>query len=299
MEAHEVEISEFIGYLSFEKRYSPHTTRAYHQDLREFYFYIGSEFKTNSIRQVTLRMVRAYMAHLSSAGMGNKTIHRKISSIQSYCKYLLKNGQIDKDPLQRIQKPKLSKKLPETLDQITLERLFERLSEGVGWENSITRIIISILYCTGIRRAEIQGLKINDLDLSKRQLKVFGKRSKERMIPITEFLKKEILLYLSQRELIQGAQHEPSLLIDQKAQALTSVKIYSIVRSALSMVTTADKKSPHMLRHAFASHLLDEGAELTAVKELLGHTSLAATQIYTHHSIERLRTIYKNKHPKA
>ena len=299
MEAEETYIQSFIEYLQFEKRFSTHTTRAYHQDLREFYFFIQHSFEIQSFATVNSTVLRAYMVHLSAKGNQSKTIHRKISSLQSFSKYLLKKQLISKDPLQKIKKPKVSKKLVEGVDQVTMESLFEAFQEVDDYQSSLKRILCSFLYSTGVRRAELVGLKQKDLDLLGSQIKVFGKRGKERMIPMTNFLKKEILRYLATRKEEFPSFTGDEVFLHPKGTPLTVSHVYQFVRESLSMVTTSAKKGPHQFRHAFATHLLDEGAELVAVKELLGHSSLAATQVYTHQSIERLRDMYKKKHPKA
>lgn len=299
MEAEDKIILSFIEYLQFEKRYSIHTTRAYHQDLREFYFFIQQAFEIHSYAAVNSTVVRAYMVYLSEKGNQPKTIHRKISSLQSLSKFLLKKQLISTDPLQKIKKPKVSKKLAEGVDQVTMESLFEAFEDVDDYLSSLKRILCSFLYSTGVRRAELVGLKQKDLDLSGSQLKVLGKRGKERIIPMTNFLKKEILRYLAIKKEKFPLYTGDEVFLHPKGTSLTVSHVYQFIRESLSMVTTSTKKGPHQFRHAFATHLLDEGAELAAVKELLGHSSLAATQVYTHQSIERLRDMYKKKHPKA
>jgi len=299
VKAEETYLQSFIEYLQFEKRFSIHTTRAYRQDLREFYFFIQQAFEIHSFAAVNLTVLRAYMVYLSEKGNQPKTIHRKISSLQSFSKYLLKMQLISTDPLQKIKKPKVSKKLAEGVDQVTMEKLFEAFQDVDDYLSSLKRILCSFLYSTGVRRAELVGLKQKDLDLSGSQLKVLGKRGKERIIPMTNFLKKEILRYLAIKKEKFPLYTGDEFFLHPKGTSLTVSHVYQFVRESLSMVTTSTKKGPHQFRHAFATHLLDEGAELAAVKELLGHSSLAATQVYTHQSIERLRDMYKKKHPKA
>jgi integrase/recombinase XerC len=189
--------------------------------------------------------------------------------------------------------------LAEGVDQVTMEKLFEAFQDVDDYLSSLKRILCSFLYSTGVRRAELVGLKQKDLDLSGSQLKVLGKRGKERIIPMTNFLKKEILRYLAIKKEKFPLYTGDEVFLHPKGTSLTVSHVYQFVRESLSMVTTSTKKGPHQFRHAFATHLLDEGAELAAVKELLGHSSLAATQVYTHQSIERLRDMYKKKHPKA
>jgi len=299
VEADQFFIQSFIDYLQFEKRFSSHTTRAYHQDLREFSFFIEESFEVTTFDQIASTMVRSYMVHLANRGNQPKTIHRKISALQSLSKFLLKKQLISVDPLQKIKKPKISKTLPEGIDQVTMERLFEAFQEVNDFQQGLRRILCAFLYSTGVRRAELVGLKQKDVDLLGSQIKVLGKRGKERIIPITNFLKKEILDYLAIRKAEFPLYDGEVFFLHPKGIPITASHVYQFVRESLAMVTTSPKKGPHQFRHAFASHLLDEGAELTAVKELLGHSSLAATQVYTHQSIERLRSIYKKKHPKA
>lgn len=299
MEAERKYIDPFIEYLKFEKRYSTHTTRAYLNDLREFFYFVDRDHLSSDFGSLKTMVFRSYMVFLSEKGNEPKTIHRKISALQSLSKYLLKKQLIEADPLQKLKKPKISKKLPEGVDQVTMERLFEGFQNVTDYSILLKRFICSLLYSTGVRRAELVGLKQKDIDLYKDQVKVFGKRGKERLIPMTAFLKKEILVYLAIRKEKFPFYEGEDFILNKNGAPISSSQVYQLVRESLAMVTTSSKKGPHQFRHAFASHLLDEGAELTAVKELLGHSSLAATQVYTHQSIERLRTIYKKKHPKA
>lgn len=293
-----IEYNDFLNYLRFERRYSDHTTRAYQTDLREFYFYLDSVYGLHSIQEVKALHIRSWMVQLTEAGRTATSIHRKISSLKSYCKYLLKIGALEKSPVARIVKPKQAKKLPITVDEPAIHRLFDEIVWPEGFVGQRDRLILAMLYSTGMRRAELVGLKLSDVDLGKKQLKVFGKRAKERIIPINSFLFIELNQYLSDINKQEQSDHR-MLLVDDRGKPVTAGFIYRKVTHYLSQVSTAEKRSPHVLRHAFATHLLDHGAELNAVKELLGHAGLAATQIYTHNSIEKLREVFKSKHPKA
>ncbi len=286
----------FLAYLQHEKRYSGHTVEAYRTDLEQFYQYILETFEINSISEVSHLYIRSWMAQMAENQLTTRSINRKLSSLRAYCKFLLKRELLPKDPTLKIQPPKTNKKLPVYLEAQEIGRLFEEVDFGEGFPGMRDRLVLELLYGTGMRRAELVNLKDGDIDLSRRYIKVLGKGNKERLIPIGEQLAESLRYYIkAKREAFGG----DWLLVTDKGTHMQPAMAYKIVNKYLALVTTVYKKSPHVLRHTFATHLTNNGAEINAVKDLLGHSSLAATQVYTHNNIEQLKDIYKNSHPKA
>jgi len=287
----------FIAYLAQQKRYSIHTTKGYYNDLKAFTDFLLNEFAVESTLEVTKKHVRAFMANLMESGFTPVTVNRKLSTLKSYYKYLYKVGQIKTNPCQDITGPKKPKKLPTFMDESQLPSSFlDNIDEASPIELR-DAIMLELLYQTGIRRAELIGLKVNDLDLGNLQIKVLGKRNKERLVPISLSLKRNLeALHLVKKN--NGILSD-YLFVNLKGLPLTPSNATSIVCKRLSLFTTAKKKSPHILRHTFATHLLNNGADINAVKELLGHASLAATQVYTHNTIEKLKKSYNQAHPRS
>lgn len=292
-------IQKFLEYLQIEKKYSHHTIKAYGDDLNEFQAYYEVESNSTDIVNALKLDVRNYLMQLSEAELSERSINRKISSLKSFYKYLLKIGEIETSPLVGIKSLKQRERvqLP-----FSIEELDELLnSEEVFPDSFIGRrdaLVIELLYQTGMRRAELIGLKISDIDFSQKQLKVLGKRNKERLLPVGDQLLEVLSNYLEERA-IEFPESGDTLFLTVKGKAFYDKLVYKIVNSYLSLVSTKAKKSPHILRHSFATHLLNEGAELNAVKELLGHSSLASTQIYTHSSIEQLKKVFNQAHPRS
>lgn len=292
-------IQKFLEYLQIEKKYSHHTIKAYGDDLNEFQAYYEAENNSTDIVNALKLDVRNYLMQLSEAGLSERSINRKISSLKSFYKYLLKIGEIETSPLAGIKSLKQRERvqLP-----FSIEELDELLnSEEVFPDSFIGRrdaLVIELLYQTGMRRAELIGLKIRDIDFSQKQMKVLGKRNKERLLPVGDQLLEGLSNYLEERA-IEFPESGDTLFLTVKGKAFYDKLVYKIVNSYLSLVSTKAKKSPHILRHSFATHLLNEGAELNAVKELLGHSSLASTQIYTHSSIEQLKKVFNQAHPRS
>jgi integrase/recombinase XerC len=296
-------IEEFLIYISLQKRYSPHTVINYKNDLQQAFTFIEKGLEITDITLIKSTHLRTWLAGLKDEGMEPRTINRKISSLRSFFKYLLKQEIIKVTPIANLQLQKTAKRLPQYLQIAEIERL---LNDGFDAEtndyNSILeKTIIYIFYSTGVRISELVGLTTNNVDIKKSQIKVLGKGNKERIIPMGNTLLKQLALYenvckttFDIHELQQG-----TYLLDHKGKPLYHKKVYLLVKKHLSSVTTISKKSPHVLRHTFATHLTNNGAELNAVKELLGHASLAATQVYTHNSIEKLKEIFRKAHPKA
>ncbi len=288
----------FLAYLKHEKRYSDHTVTSYRNDLDQFYKYIKQAFDIENISEASHLYIRSWMAQMSEAQMGARSINRKISALRSYCKFLMKRGLLEKDPTIKIQAPKASKRLPVYVEQQDIGKLFDELQ--IYFEDSFygrrDRMVLELLYYTGMRRAELLNLKDADVDLGRLYIKVLGKGNKERLIPISQHLAHRIGNYIQEKN---NLYHTAWLLVTDKGAKLYPEMAYRIVKKFLSLVTTIEKRSPHVLRHTFATHLTNNGAEINAVKDLLGHASLAATQVYTHNNIEQLKDIYKNTHPKA
>jgi integrase/recombinase XerC len=296
-------IEEFLKYISLQKRYSPHTVINYKNDLQQAFTFIEKGLEITDITLIKSTHLRTWLAGLKDEGMEPRTINRKISSLRSFFKYLLKQEIIKVTPIANLQLQKTAKRLPQYLQIAEIERL---LNDGFDAEtndyNSILeKTIIYIFYSTGVRISELVGLTTNNVDIKKSQIKVLGKGNKERIIPIGNTLLKQLMQYEDAYKTIFNDTQIPqgAYLSDHKGKPLYHKKVYLLVKKHLSSVTTISKKSPHVLRHTFATHLTNNGAELNAVKELLGHVSLAATQVYTHNSIEKLKEIFRKAHPKA
>ena len=288
----------FIRYLQFEKRFSPHTVTAYQNDLKQFFDFLIC--KQLDLSVVTHKNVRGWMVELMDNGSEAKTINRKISSLRSFYKFLLREKLLDTNPMTHVQAPKIPKRLPVVVSE---QKMNELLDSGDAFKDDFgglrDRLIIELLYGTGMRLSELVNLKESDINTYEQHIKVLGKRNKERIIPINSSLTKLIGEY-TRKKLDQNFYNKASsLIVTNEGKDVYSKFIYRIVKSSLAQISTHDKKSPHTLRHTFATALLNRGADLNAIKELLGHSSLAATQVYTHNSVEKLKLIYKQAHPKA
>ncbi len=291
----EAAVKDFISYLSLQKRASPLTVKNYTLDLKEFFNFLDSETLNLQLSDVTHQHARGFMAHLMDKKQSPRSVNRKLSTLKSFFKYLDRSHILTINPMQKVQGPKVAKKLPVFIDEAQTKQLFEGYTFKTGFEGLRDKLVIDIFYQTGIRRAELLGLKENDVDLYESQLKVLGKRNKERIIPFDLGLKRNLEMYLNVKK--DHNLLNPFLLVTLKNTQLTAQKVTKIVNEVLGAVTTNSKKSPHVLRHTFATHLLNNGADINAVKELLGHASLAATQIYTHNTIEKLKRSYNQAHP--
>jgi len=292
-------IQAFIGHLQFGRRYSAHTVRAYTDDLGAFSSYIRKEFGSMGVAEIPPAVIRSWLAAMKDAGLSSRSVNRKISTLKSFYKYLIKTGLVEQSPMGAILSPKAGKRLPVFVEQKDMAELFAGVEFPDDWEGRTDRLMLQILYCTGMRLSELLGLREGQVDFGNRTIKVLGKGNKERVMPVDEPLLRAIAQYQEQKRMkLQDADREV-LLVGPKGRKLYPKYIYRAVREYLARVTTIDQKSPHVLRHSFATHLMNAGAELNSVKELLGHASLAATQVYTHNSIEKLKDIYKKAHPKA
>lgn len=292
-------IHAFVNYLKFEKRYSEHTVDSYNNDLAQFSIFIEKAFGSMAVADISSSLIRSWLASLKEGECSARTINRKISSLKSFFKFLMRDGIVSTSPLTAIISPRPGKRLPVYVDLKDTETLFRHVEFPNDFEGKTDRLIMRILYNTGIRLSELIKLRDSQIDLSERTIKVFGKGKKERIIPVSPALAGEILDYYALKRTMGLSNDQNTLLVRQNGNALYPKFVYLVVKKYLGMVTTIDKKSPHVLRHSFATHLTNEGADLNSVKELLGHSSLAATQVYTHNSIENLKDIYRKSHPKA
>lgn len=291
--------ASFLEHLRFQKRYSENTIIAYKKDLEDFAIYLKASYEIESTLEIKTTFIRSWLAEIKENSITSRTINRKISSLRSFFKYLLKLEVIKVNPTATITSPKVPKRLPQFIEEKDTATLLTEVVFANDFAGLTEKLIIQILYNTGIRKAELINLKEHNIDKSNRQIKVLGKGNKERIIPISQELVSAIYNYIDEKRILFGRQEHNLLFISQKEKALDPKAVYNIVKKHLIGVTTIDKKSPHILRHTFATHLMNKGADLNAVKELLGHASLAATQVYTHNTIEKLKDVYKKAHPKA
>lgn len=291
------EIQAFLDYLQYEKRYSLHTLEAYRNDLEQFFSFLVNQFDAPTIPTILATFIRTWLASLKSEGISAKTINRKASSLKSFFKYQMRLGTVAASPMVTVSSPKINKRLPEFVLEDNLETLFNHVEFSDDWKGKTESLVLQLFYATGIRLSELINIKEGDIDYSKSQIKVLGKGGKERIIPIPNELLVKLKGYVSQKEVVVADVN--NLFINEKGKRLQQRNVYAFVHYYLSLVTTIKKKSPHILRHSFATHLMNNGAELNSVKELLGHASLASTQVYTHNSIDKLKDIFKKAHPKA
>ena len=292
-------IESYLNYITHEKRYSQHTITAYRTDLEQFADFIAQTYqmKPEEVKQVH---VRDYMVRLMEEEVGANSIGRKLSSLRSFYKYLYRSRIITANPMSLIRSPKTPERLPVFVDEEKLNYLLDSGEFFDGTFPSVRdKMVIEMLFGTGMRLAELLGLKESDVDLYAETVRVMGKRKKERIIPITKQLVNQLTTYTELKSLQNFNNKTDDLFVTDKGARVYPLFIYKLVKSYLTFISTQDKKSPHVLRHSYATSLLNRGADLNAIKELLGHASLAATQVYTHNSIERLKTIYKQAHPKA
>jgi len=292
-------INSFIVHLTHEKRYSPHTVLSYQTDLAQFEAYINSTFDL-SLTNVKHTHLRSYLVDLMEGNKSETTINRKTSVLRSFYKFLVRESKLEQNPALLLRAPKIPKRLPVFVDAQKMDQLLD--SEHYFDESFPSlrdHLVIELLFGTGIRLAELISLKESDVDAYSGTIKVLGKRNKERIIPVTKPLVNQINTYLGQKKLENFNNNLLNLIVTNTGAAAYPKLIYRIVTSYLNNISTNEKRSPHVLRHSYATTLLNAGADLNAIKELLGHASLAATQVYTHNSIERLKTIYKQAHPKA
>ncbi len=291
-----MKIGVFLQYLQIQRKYSEHTVNAYKNDLSSFELFFSGNFGVEP-DNAQYADIRKWIAFLAEEKISARSINRKISALRTYFNYLIKNGILSENPTNQIVGPKVSKKLPAFIEQESIDMLNNHDLFGFDFRGCRNMLIVEILYGTGIRRAELINLKNINVDIVKCQIKVLGKRNKERIIPYPKSILPLIEEY--HRFKNQIAVKTDTFLITEKGASLYPKLIHRVVAQYLGMVSTSEKKSPHVLRHTFATHLLNNGADINAIKELLGHSNLSATQIYTHTSFERLNQIYKQAHPRA
>ena len=292
-------VTDFINYLKYERRYSAHTVRSYSDDLQQFYTFLDKQFQLVdcTLKDMKTVYIRSWLASLKEEKLTSRSINRKISTLKSFFKYQIKNGNLDASPMTTITSPKNNKRLPAFVDQNDIFTLLHTVEFPDSWSGKTEKLIVEIFYNTGMRLSELINLKEQHIDAS--SVKVIGKGNKERIIPISRSLSDTIHSYIEKkRELFPDA-NKVFLLINQRGNKLYPKYVYLVIKKYLNLVTTIQKKSPHILRHTFATHLSNNGADLNSIKELLGHSSLAATQVYTHNTIEKLKDAYKKAHPKA
>ena len=291
-------LEAFLNYLKLERNYSAHTILAYDADIQTFFNFLQEEYQIENPKLVEYVFIRAYVVHLSTRELSHRSINRKIASIKAYFKFLQKVGEIQISPLLKHKSLKIKKEIQIPFSPSEVNQVIENLSKSDAFEGKRDYVIISIFYALGIRRSELINIKISDIDFSSHVIKVLGKRNKERLIPMIKWLEGLIEEYISLRARTWGSDHSPYLLLTNKGDKLYETFVYRVIIRYFSEVSQKTKISPHMLRHTFATHLLNNGADLNAVKELLGHSSLAATQVYTHSGIAELGKVYKNAHPR-
>ena len=294
---------KYIDYLTFEKRYSAHTILAYRTDLDDYSSFLLSQYDIIDLLKSDHTIIRSWLVTLLERKNSNRSVNRKISTLKSFFRFCEKMGLLITNPMVKVVAPKSSKQLPVFLTHHNIETLFQSVDFGLGFKGCRDKLIITLFYATGIRRDELVNIKVNDLDLDGGTIKVLGKRNKERIVPIGSAVISEIKNYLLIRHeltsLLSQANNCNYVFVTSKGLPVNPKLIYTIVHKYLILISSNNKLSPHVLRHTFATHMLDDGADINAIKEILGHSSLAATQVYTHNTIEKLKTIYKQAHPRA
>ncbi|WP_298367651.1 tyrosine-type recombinase/integrase [uncultured Lutibacter sp.] len=289
-------VKSFINYLLIEKKYSVHTLTAYKKDLDDFIKFCSNEYDVDSIIDVNYSQIRSWIVYLVNSNISNRSINRKISSLKTFYKFLQKTKQIEINPLSKHKALKTSKRIqvPFSKNEISLVL---NSPEELNFEYVRNKLIVELFYSTGIRRSELINIKINDIDLNNGVVKVLGKRNKERYIPLINTVQNSIKKYIEFRNEINSS--ESSFFITKKGKKIYDTLVYRIINNYFSTVSSKEKKSPHILRHSFATHLLNEGADLNSIKELLGHSSLVSTQVYTHNSLGKLKEVYNQAHPRS
>lgn len=294
-----MQLGPFISYLSLEKKYSPHTVKAYENDISEFTAFCEEVYELDSIDDVDYNLIRSWIVSLVEQQLSNRSINRKIASLKAYYKFLLSVERIKVSPLAKHKALKTSKKVEIPFSEAEMERLLNQIQFEDDFKGIRNKLIIELLYTTGIRRAELINLKIKDVDTGGRTMKVLGKRSKERIVPLLPSVVKLFLRYFELREKLSEIKSTDRVFLSESGNKIYETLVYRIINEYLSKVSSKVKKSPHILRHTFATHLLNKGADLNSVKELLGHSSLASTQVYTHNSIAELKKIHSATHPRS
>lgn len=286
-------LEDFINYIKSEKRFSKHTITSYETDLNQFFNYIEAECQITNPKDVSFKLIRNWISSLLENNLKSTSVNRKISSLKSYYKFLLVSNYVETNPTLKLISPKSSKRLPVFVEKDNMDSLFDKDFFEDSYEGTRDKLIIELFYFTGMRLSELIHIKTSDIDKVNSQIKVIGKRNKERLIPITFNTLKDL------NEFINFYEIENFLFADGNGKKMYPKKVYRIVNKYLTKISSIKKKSPHVLRHSFATHMLNNGADINAIKEILGHANLSATQIYTHNSIKKLKNVHKQAHPKA
>ena len=292
---------DFIDYLRYEKRVSPHTVTAYEHDMSQFFSFLQEKLEINQLSDVHTEDIRAWIISLlEDESLQAKSVNRKISAVRAFYRYKLKIKELTTNPTLSIHAPKIPKKLPQYVDAKDMEHLFSDVPFEDSFEGLRDRTILELFYATGMRLSELLNIKTQDIHLQDNTIKVLGKRNKERIVPFGNKLSELLTIYLGylEKKFVEGTKNN-YIFVTANGEQLYPKAVYRIVRKYLDMVTTIDKRSPHVIRHTFATHMLNNGADLNAIKTILGHSSLASTQVYTHNSIEQLKSIYNQAHPRA
>ena len=294
------DLSKYLDYLKFEKRVSAHTITAYTTDLQQFFNYTQTAFQVNDLAAIDAPIIRTWIITLMEEGDSTRSINRKISALRSFFNYHIKIKSLEHNPMKQVTAPKIAKRLPYFVEENDMERLFSADLFPDTFEGWRDRTIIELFYATGMRLTELINIKKDDIDLYESTVKVLGKRNKERIIPFGNTMEELLIKYL---DLCQSEVKNPNenffIFFTPKSNKMYPKAVYNIVHKYLDMATTIGKRSPHVIRHTFATHMLNHGADINAIKEILGHANLAATQVYTHNSIEKLKSVYKHAHPRA
>lgn len=292
-------LEAFLSYLSLEKNYSTHTVKAYNSDISDFTIFCSEHYDVSDIEAVSYGLIRSWVVSLVNASVSNRTVNRKIASLKAYYKFLQGIGRLEVNPLSKHKALKISKKLEVPFSEAEMHALLKQISFEKGFEGSRDKLMIELLYTTGIRRAELISLRLVDVNLVGRTIKVLGKRNKERIVPLIEPTMKVYEDYIAERNALATVVDEAYVFLTKTGHKVYETLVYRVINKYLGEVSSKVKKSPHMLRHTFATHLLNKGADLNSVKELLGHSSLASTQVYTHNSIAELKKVHLASHPRS
>ena len=290
-------ITSFLDYLSLEKKYSKHTVTAYKNDLLAFENFCFEEFDSKNIATVNYAQIRNWLVHLSNSKITNRSINRKISSLKSFYKFLLKTKHITENPLQKHKSLKTPKQIQIPFSEKEVFKVLNLDIDKSDFDSVRNKLIVELLYSTGMRRAELINLKTADIDIVNETVKILGKRNKERIVPLLKSVTKLVVDYIAVRS--QNEMKESYFLVTRKGKKLYDMLVYRVINNYFSSVSSKMKKSPHIIRHSFATHLLNEGADLNSVKELLGHSSLASTQVYTHSGLGKIKEVYNQAHPRS
>jgi len=291
-------VQKFIDYLLLERKYSQHTVVAYQKDIDTFQFFLLEEFSDSEVSKVNYSQIRSWIVHLVDKNISNRTINRKLSSLNSYYKFLLKIQSIESNPLAKHKALKVSKKIQIPFSEVEVNTVLDSIHTD-SFEGLRDKLIVELFYSTGIRRIELVQLQLQDVDVSQGLIKVLGKRHKERFIPLLPMVIKTFEAYCIERSQLETIKDLSVLFLTKKGTKIYEMLVYRVITNYFGSISSKVKKSPHILRHSFATHLLNNGADLNAVKELLGHSSLAATQVYTHNSVAELKKVYEKSHPRT